>query len=232
MLKRHEYETREALAEALSAGVAAVLAGGIATRGEAVLAVSGGSTPKLFFQHLSRTEIDWSRVTVLLVDERWVPETSDRSNARLLRENLLQGPAGAARTELFFQEGESAEEAEASLSRRFAALPRPLDVVVLGMGDDGHTASFFPGGDRLPEAIDPANPAAVVPMRAPGATEPRVTLTLSRLADARLLAVHIEGENKRATLERALGGTDTAEMPVRAVFGLERETPIELFWAP
>ncbi|WP_062016255.1 6-phosphogluconolactonase [Aureimonas sp. AU4] len=232
MLKRHEYDTREALAEALAAGVAAVLAGGIATNGQALLAVSGGSTPRLFFRHLSQAAIDWSRVTVVLVDERWVPETSERSNARLVRENLLQGPASAARTEFFFQEGESADEAQASLSRRFAALPRPFDVVVLGMGDDGHTASFFPGGDRLAQAIDLADPAAVVPMRAPGAAEPRITLTLSRLADARLLAVHIEGDNKRETLERALAGTDPAEMPVRAVFRLERQTPIELFWAP
>ncbi|WP_427025644.1 6-phosphogluconolactonase [Aureimonas ureilytica] len=231
-LKRHTYETREALAEALAAGVAAVLGGGIATQGSAVLAVSGGSTPKLLFRHLSEADIDWSRVTVLLVDERWVPESSDRSNARLVRENLLRGRAAAAHLEPFYIEGLDALEAVPDLSKHFGGLPRPFDAVILGMGTDGHTASFFPGGDKLTEAIDMGCPHAVLAMRAPGAGEPRVTLTLPRLADARFLALHIEGEDKRAVLEQALAGGPVEEMPVRAVLAAPREEPLQVFWAP
>ena len=231
-IKRHDYPTREALAEALAGGIAAVLAGGIATQGSAVLAVSGGSTPKLLFRHLSATDIDWSKVTVILVDERWVPETSDRSNAALVRDNLLRDRAAAAHLEPFYIEGLDALEAVGELSQKFGAFQRPFDVVVLGMGTDGHTASFFPGGNRLAAAIDPANPDAVIAMEAPGAGEPRVTLTLSRLADARFLALHIEGEDKRTVLERALADGPAEDMPVRAVLRAPREEPLQVFWAP
>jgi len=231
-MKRHDYATRSDLAQALAAGVAAVLAGGIATRGEAILAVSGGSTPKLFLQTLAQAEIDWSRVTVCLVDERWVPDTSPRSNAAFLRENFLRGPAAAARLELFHEDGLTAEEAEPELTRRFGGLPRPFDAVILGMGGDGHTASFFPGGDNLARALDLESHEAVVAMRAPGAGEPRVTLTLSRLADARFLALHIEGEEKRRTLDAALADGPAEALPVRAVLRLERNEPLQVFWAP
>lgn len=231
-MKRHDYPNREVLAEALAAGVAAVLAGGLATRGSAILAVSGGSTPKLFLQHLSKAEIDWSRVTVCLVDERWVPDTSPRSNAQFLRDNFLQGPAASARLELFYEPGLTAVEAEPELSRRFGALPRPFDAVVLGMGGDGHTASFFPNGDNLARALDPAGDAAVVSMTAPGAGEPRVTLTLPRLADARFLALHIEGMEKQETLEKALEPGPVEEFPVRSVLRLSRDEPLQIFWAP
>jgi 6-phosphogluconolactonase len=99
------------------------------------------------------------------------------------------------------------------------------------MGEDGHTASFFPGGDRLAEALDPDNPALVVPMRAQGAGEPRITLTLPLLLDTRLLVLHIEGENKRAVLEAALAEPDPSRRPVSAVLQQPR-TPVEIYWAP
>lgn len=231
-LKRHDYDTREALAEALAAGIAAVLAGGLATQGSATLAVSGGSTPKLLFRHLSQADIDWAKVTVVLVDERWVPETSERSNARLVRENLLRAHAAAAHLEPFYIEGLDALEAVAELSQRFGSMPRPFDAVILGMGTDGHTASFFPGGNRLKAAIDPNGSDAVLAMEAPGAGEPRVTLTLPRLADARFLALHIEGEDKREVLQQALADGPVEDMPVRAVLRAPREEPLQVFWAP
>ncbi|WP_294643338.1 6-phosphogluconolactonase [uncultured Aureimonas sp.] len=231
-IREHHYPTREALAEALATGVAAVLAGGIATRGQAVLAVSGGSTPKLFFRTLAKADLDWSRVTVCLVDERWVPETSERSNTRLVRENLLTGPAASARLEPLFEEGPSAREAEDEVSRRFSALPRPFDAVILGMGNDGHTASFFPGADRLAEAIDPQAGHRVLAIEAPGAGEPRITLALPFLLEARLLALHIEGEEKRETLAKALADGPAPDMPVRSVLRAPRDEPVQVFWAP
>lgn len=231
-IREHHYEAREALAEALATGVAAVLCGGIATRGQAVLAVSGGSTPKLFFRTLAKADLDWPRVTVCLVDERWVPETSERSNTRLVRENLLTGRAAEARLEPLFEEGPSAREAEGEISRRLSALPRPFDALILGMGNDGHTASFFPGADRLAEAIDPHAGHRVLAIEAPGAGESRITLALPFLLEARFLALHIEGQEKRDTLAKALDEGPVEEMPVRAVLGADRDEPLQVFWAP
>lgn len=231
MPEQRDFADREALAAALSAAVAADLAAGLAERGAASLAVSGGTTPRRFFAALSgRAEIDWPRVTVTLVDERWVDESSERSNARLVRAALLTGPAAAARFVPLYQGGP--EPDDAAVARVIAAqiaVPMPFDAVVLGMGNDGHTASFFPGGDNLAAALTTAETAVAI--NAPGAGEPRITLSLDRLRQTRSLYLHIEGEEKAATLARALGEGPVEEMPVRAVLRLERPEP-HIYWAP
>lgn len=209
--------TREDLAQALAGDVAAALAATIAGKGRAVLAVSGGTTPTLFFAHLAMAEIDWARVTVTLVDERQVPEESPRSNAALVRKALLVKAAASARFVPLFR-----NETEA------AALS--LDVVVLGMGTDGHTASFFPGGDTLAKAIDPHTEQSLLAITAPGSGEPRLTFTLPKLLAASTLCLHIEGEEKLRVLEEALSGDDANAMPVRAV--LSSPQPLSLYWCP
>jgi 6-phosphogluconolactonase len=228
----HSFTDRPSLAAALAERVAEQLRAGIAERGRAVLAVSGGSTPGPFFDRLSQAELDWSRVEVTLVDERWVDEHNDRSNARLVRSRLLQGPAAAARLVPLYAAAETPEAAIAEVRARIAALPQPFDAVILGMGPDGHTASFFPGGDRLAEALDPRAEVAVLPMRATGAGEPRITLTLSALLDTRALFLHIEGEPKRQLLADArLGQGAAADYPVRAVLTQSR-VPLAVYWSP
>lgn len=228
---RRSFGTKEDLAVALAETVAEHLNDGIAARGRAVLAVSGGSTPGRFFAVLGRRkDIEWDKVTVTLVDERWVPETSSRSNAGLVNEKLLQGPAATARFVPLWSGGdEPTDPAIARTNMAINALPTPFDVVILGMGNDGHTASFFPGGDNLAEALTGEGPALAI--RAPGAGEPRVTLTLRRLLDANGLYLHIEGEEKLATLELAAADGPVEDMPIRSVLR-QTQTPLTIFWSP
>ena len=231
MLVRRDQPDRDALAAGFASEVAAALAAGISANGAASIAVSGGSTPARFFAALSgHGEIDWQKVIVTLVDERWVDESSDRSNAALVHANLLQGPAASARFVPLYAGGDTPDaEHIAKTNARLGGLPETFDVVVLGMGNDGHTASFFPGGDTLDAVLTAPGPALA--LTAPGAGEPRVTLTLKRLLKTKALYVHIEGAEKLRTLEQALGDGPVADMPVRAVLR-QTETPVTVYWCP
>ena len=193
------------------------LTAAIAARGVALLVVSGGTTPQRYFQALSALPIDWSRVAVTLADERRVTEDSPRSNARLVRETLLQGPAAAASFAPLADSRLDGDQELAAANARIAALPKPADLVVLGMGEDGHTASWFPGAEGLADAINPAARSLVMPISAPGAPEPRLTLTARAILRARAIALQIEGPAKLATLDKALADGPTEAMPIRAV---------------
>lgn len=227
---RRDFRDKQALADSLADKVAADLAAAVQSRGSATLAVSGGTTPARFFAALSsRAAVQWDRVTVTLVDERWVDEASDRSNARLVKASLLQGQAAGARFVPLYQGGATPDAAAIARTNAALAAMGPLDVAILGMGNDGHTASFFPGGDTLAEALTADGPAIAI--NAPGAGEPRVTLTLKRLLAARALYLHIEGEEKVETLERAEAEGPVEAMPVRAVLR-QTQTPLTIFWCP
>ncbi|WP_416798020.1 6-phosphogluconolactonase [Ciceribacter azotifigens] len=229
--KENTFENGAALAITLATTVAAALSAAVATRGKASIAVSGGSTPKAFFDALSREALDWEKVTVTLVDERFVPADNPRSNHLLVATHLLKNAAARARFLPLFSAAASAEEAAERATKAAAALAQPFDVVVLGMGNDGHTASFFPGGNHLAEALDLSLPRRVMTMEAEGAGETRLTFSFSSLQDARLLVLHIEGAEKKAVLDKALAGKDEAEMPVRAVLN-RSASPVEIYWAP
>jgi 6-phosphogluconolactonase len=215
-MQRREFADGAALVPAFAQWTASLLQKGVDERGEAVLIVSGGNTPKRYFAALAESAIDWARVTVTLADERCVADDNPRSNARLLRENLLRDHAAAARFAPLADSRLSPDQELAAARARIADLPLPADLVVLGMGDDGHTASWFPGADNLAEAIDPGARNLVLPMRAPGAPEPRLTLTARVILRARALALHIEGADKLATLARAFADGPAEAMPIRA----------------
>jgi 6-phosphogluconolactonase len=224
----HAFEDGQALANALSSSIADQLRAAIAARGEALIAVSGGSTPKRLFEALSNELLDWSRVTVTLVDERWVPDTDERSNARMVEALLLQHKAADAEFVPLYVEAATPEAGIGEVRTRIGALKQPFDVVVLGMGPDGHTASFFPGGDRLSEALDASNTAQVLPMRAPGAGEPRITFTLHELLKARTLYLHIQGDDKRIVLDQAV--QPGSALPIASV--LHKAKQLDIYWCP
>ncbi len=231
-IEEHRFADPETLALALAGDVAAELRAALATRGQASLALSGGNTPRRFLQWLSEQELDWSSVHVTLVDERWVPAEHERSNARLLREHLFRNCAATARFLPLYREYDRPDTALPELEQALARLPQPFDAAVLGMGNDGHTASFFPDGDHLAEALDPATSAHLLPMTAPGAGEPRITLTLPVLLAARRLYLHIEGQDKQATLQRALSGEEGgADYPIRNLL-LSVHAPLPVYACP
>lgn len=225
----HAFETRSELAEAFATTVAETLQQAIVQRGTGFIAVSGGTTPANFFRALSSKEIDWKNVIVTLIDERFVPETSDRSNAALTRRTLLQNNAAEARFVPLYHPAATIEEGATKASEVLRDLPWPLDVAILGMGGDGHTASFFPDATELETLLAPSQTAFVLPVHAASAGEPRLTLPLARIEAAGRIAVHIEGTEKKAVLEAAL--EPTADRPISAVFRQGRK-PVEIYWAP
>ncbi|MBP1842181.1 6-phosphogluconolactonase [Rhizobium petrolearium] len=227
----HEFSEAATLATALADEVAARLAAAIRERGSASIAVSGGSTPKRFFETLSTRDIDWGKVTVTLVDERFVPADNPRSNHLLVATHLLKDRAAAAKFIPLYYDCSSIDEAAGIATEKAARIGKPFDVVILGMGTDGHTASFFPHGTNLGQALDLSGPRGVLTMEAEGAGEERLTFSFASLSDARFLALHIEGQGKKDVLDKAKAGSDETEMPIRAVLN-RAQSPLEIYWAP
>jgi 6-phosphogluconolactonase len=208
------YADREMLAIDLANKIAGELTAALDHEERATLAVPGGTSPGPIFDDLCAADLDWSRVNVMLTDERWVPEDSDRSNTRLLRERLLIDRAAAATYLPLYAAAEEPEEKLAELEAGIKPF-LPLTVVLLGMGADMHTASLFPGADRLTEALD-AHAPVLMPMRAPGAPEPRITLTAPVLDGALQKHIVIFGDEKRKALDAA-AKLSKDEAPVAAV---------------
>ena len=219
-----DYPDREMLAIDVANKLAGELRAALEHEDRVLMAVPGGTTPGPIFDDLCAADLDWSRVDVMLSDERWVPEDSERSNTRLLRQRLLVERAAAARYLPLYLPGdapeERLEELEANITPRL-----PIQVLVLGMGADMHTASLFPGADKLAEALDPKAPALMA-MLAPGAPEPRITLTAPVLDGAMSKHIIIFGAEKREALERARH-LKPSEAPVAAVL-----SQAQVHWAP
>ena len=216
------YPTREALFAGLSAQIVNALRDDLRA-GLVTLSVPGGTTPGPVFDLLARSDLDWSRVAVLLNDERWVDADNPRSNTRLLRARLLVDRAAMARLVPLYAPTLRPEDAMQALAEGIAP-HLPISVLLLGMGTDMHTASLFPGADRLVEALAPQAPILMA-LRSQAAGEPRITLTARVLAAARHIHILITGAEKRAALDRALT-LPLSDAPVRAV--LDRAT---VHWA-
>ena len=208
-----EYPDREMLALSLADRLASQLSQHLRSHESASLCVPGGTSPMQVFETLSGSDLDWGRVTVFLGDERWVDGDHKRSNSRLLRRHLLQDKAAAADYIDLYTGDPRPDDATDALANAIAP-HLPITVALLGMGNDMHTASLFPGADHLEAAL--ANDAPpLMAIRAEGAEEPRITLTRPVLADAINIHLLIMGPEKREALERAQK-LDPKEAPIRA----------------
>lgn len=253
----HTFETRETLARALARDVAFRLLSYLAQEAgirsyrsvedlrsqlrqvrpedlgktgiTAEIAVSGGTSPRLFLNELSQADLPWDHIVVTLCDERFVPPSSERSNEAMVRRELLRNRAAKAEFHPLYRDVATVEEAAKLVDRDvtyFAA-------VVLGMGLDGHIASIFPDAAELAEALDLNSEHDVIAIHAPSVPEPRLSHTLQALTAVENLYLHIEGEAKRDVFERAMR-TDPP-LPVRALVEATREVggpPVEVYWAP
>ncbi len=226
-----DFTDRKSLVEYLVLQIAELLSAGIADNGRASIAVSGGSTPVELFERLSLLDISWKDITITLVDERWVEPTDDDSNERLTRTHLLQNKAAAA-TFVGMKNGAiTAGDGEAECEQNFKKIPQPFDVLILGMGGDGHTASLFPGSEKLSAAtaMDSGRTCmALAPLTAP---HERMSLTLPVILASRQIFLHIVGQEKREVLDKAMTDGPIEEMPIRFVLK-QPATPLSVYWAP
>ena len=220
-----------AQAEQLAAAIAAELAAALARRASASLVVSGGRTPQAMFAHLSDHAIEWPRVQVTLADERWVGATDPASNEALVRRALLRNRASAAQFVALKNDAATPAAGADAAWRAIKAMPQPFDVIVLGMGDDGHTASLFPGSAGLAAALDAKALPACVAMQPLTAEHARLSLNLAALLRARRICIQISGARKWAVYQQASADGPVEEMPVRAVLR-QGAVPVDVYWCP
>ena len=212
------------MAAALADQVAEELNSAISKRGHATLAVPGGTTPELFFHIMCEKELNWSAVTVFPTDERFVPESSERSNARLIKECLLKEKAASATFIPFWSQAEHAADVIPDLIRKLEPA-LPIDVAILGMGADMHTASLFPHADNIEEAAGLWAPKVMV-MHDPDLPETRLTLTAPVLERARKVHLLLAGEEKKKALREAQKIWAVEEAPVRIILNRMRKTTV------
>jgi 6-phosphogluconolactonase len=215
MIEQNDFDSREQLDIALADKVFEILQKAIYLHGKASIAVSGGSTPKGFFKALSNKSLDWEKVTITLADERWVDINSDDSNTRLVHEHLLQNKATIAK---FFNLKQSEILCEKTLADLNVAVNNtllPLDVLILGMGEDGHTASLFPCSEQIKSGLDINNKNALIIVEPTTAPHQRITFSFAALSQSKNIFLHLCGHNKKQVLDKALSGDDELEMPIR-----------------
>jgi 6-phosphogluconolactonase len=221
-------ESIAALAAQLARQIRDALRAAVGTRGTASLLVPGGRTPVPLFRALRGQDLPWRQVNISLTDERWVSPEDSGSNERLVRTELLVDAAAEACFVSLYNAAPGAEQGAAQSWRRLGALAQPFDVVVLGMGNDGHFASLFPESPGLAAALDPDAAPDCVAMRAPVAPIDRVSLNLAALANARQLFLLISGQHKLGLIESA---ATRARLPIDALLALRHPDP-RVCWAP
>lgn len=217
MFTLNEYNSSEQLIQDMTVHIVRELNNGIAKQGFASIAVSGGKTPIPLFKCLSEQTLPWNKVYITLVDDRWVDDTNDASNEKLVLTYLLQNKAKLANFIGLKNSATNPFDGAELTQQKLTAIPMPFDVVILGMGEDGHTASLFPHANNLALGLDMQSGKTVIGMTPLTAPLDRITLTLPAILNSRNIYLHLVGENKKKVLENANHGKEITEMPIRAI---------------
>ncbi|MBK8158875.1 MAG: 6-phosphogluconolactonase [Rhodospirillaceae bacterium] len=221
------YDSRAALAAAVAARIADDLAAAIEKNGAAGLIVPGGTTPVAVFDALARMPLAWDKVTVLPCDERWVPRFHADSNEGLIHHHLQQGEAKAVNLLGLYRPLPTPGDAIAEIAASLRTIPRPFASVFLGMGEDGHFASLFPGHAETAPALDLNTDAAVMVLAEPAKGHPRIGLTLATLLDTPRILLAVTGAEKRIVLQRAIANINDDSLPIAALLRQTR-TPVDI----
>lgn len=230
-LDEHLFDDAEVMLDRLAEFVSQQLSQSLIQHSTATMVVSGGSTPKPLYTRLQRMDVDWSKVTITLSDERWVPPTDPQSNQKMIQETLLMGLAGRAALVPLLTSHEDPSRAEAVVSQRLNTLAKPYNLTILGMGTDGHFASLFPDSPEIQAGFETTQPCIGVH---PKKTEtPRMSLTLHELLNSQRIILLINGQEKWDVYQQALSDLDgdVYSLPIRALLAQKR-VPVQIFWAP
>ncbi len=225
LLDEREFETIESAARQVAEELASVLQRALATRGQAVIAVSGGQTPRLVYAHLCHLAVDWGRVTVTLTDERWVPPCDSQSNEWLVRSYLTVDRDSTYTFVPLFGGEDTPEAGQKACETRLESLAMPFDAVYLGMGSDGHIASLFPS-----EVTIDCRDQLCVPVPSSGSRVSRISLTVPALLRSRQLFLLFSGADKQSAYSRAKMQGDVHDVPLRAILQQDK-VPVTVFWA-
>ncbi|TSJ89341.1 6-phosphogluconolactonase [Gilliamella apicola] len=229
MFTLNKYPNSQLLIEDLTAHIVKALQQAINNKGHASIAVSGGKTPIPLFKLLSQQDLDWHNVFITLVDDRWVDDTDDASNEKLVLTYLLQNKAKLANFVGLKNSCDNPFDGAEITDKILNKIPMPFDVLILGMGEDGHTASLFPGAANLMAGLDMKSGRKVVGMTPLTAPLDRITLTLPTILDSQNIYLHLVGESKMQVLEQAEKGDDINQMPIRAILQQNKVNVIG-FW--
>ncbi|MDT0594029.1 6-phosphogluconolactonase [Glaciecola petra] len=225
----NKYTNADNLNTSFANKILAKLRRGIEDNGVATMAVSGGSTPKPLFDLLANKSFDWTNVIVTLVDERWVDSQHADSNEKLVKENLLVEQAAAAKFVSLTADYDSPYDAENEISQRIDDIADEFDVLVLGMGEDGHTASLFPCSEQIDAGLDLERELSAIATQPTTASHLRMSMSLAKIIKAKNIYLHLVGDKKLAVLEDALANYDAKQKPIKAVCD---EAQVSLMWAP
>jgi 6-phosphogluconolactonase len=228
-LQQTKFATVEHLNSSFARRISQLLNAGIEETGRASLVVSGGRTPAALFDALSKANVDWQNVDISLADERWVDVEDDASNEKMLRKTLLKNRAAEANFIGLKTLHSDAAEAVEQCTNNLAQMRTPFDVLILGMGEDGHTASLFPCSSEVGEGLDLESGKSYIAVKPTTAPNQRMSLTLPALVNSKKVFLHLTGDSKKQVLEQAIAGDDEAAMPIRAVIN---NASVQLMWAP